>query len=89
MFVANANAVKNCHTIISGAKIGCMLSLSNVYPNTCKPDVIFLVILGGDLLISSVLKLAKWKNVMDWFTLIKTMKEMGLLIEKESFFWLL
>ncbi|MDF9844773.1 MULTISPECIES: glycoside hydrolase family 1 protein [unclassified Paenibacillus] len=41
MFVASALAVKACHEIIPGAKIGCMLSLSGVYPNTCHPDDVF------------------------------------------------
>lgn len=38
MFVASALAVKACREIIPGAKIGCMLSLSGVYPNTCHPE---------------------------------------------------
>ena len=38
MFVANALAVKACHEMIPGAKIGCMLSLSTAYPNTCRPE---------------------------------------------------
>ncbi|MEG0684996.1 MAG: family 1 glycosylhydrolase [Coprobacillus sp.] len=37
IFVANALAVKHCHEIIPDAKIGCMLSLSNVYPYNCDP----------------------------------------------------
>lgn len=41
MFVANALAVKLCHQICPDAKIGCMLSLSNVYPHTCKPEDVF------------------------------------------------
>ena len=41
MFVANALAVKKCHEIIPNAKIGCMLSLSNVYPNNCNPVAVF------------------------------------------------
>jgi len=41
MFVANAKAVKLCHELMPNARIGCMLSLSNVYPNTCKPEDIF------------------------------------------------
>ncbi|UXY09539.1 family 1 glycosylhydrolase [Kosakonia sp. ML.JS2a] len=40
-FVANARANKLCHEIIPGAKIGCMLSLSTVYPATCNPEDIF------------------------------------------------
>lgn len=38
MFVANALAIKLCHELCPDAKIGCMLSLSNVYPNTCRPE---------------------------------------------------
>ena len=41
MFVANANAVKMCHEMIPDALIGCMLSLSNTYPNTCRPEDVF------------------------------------------------
>ncbi len=40
-FVANALANKLCHEIIPQAKIGCMLSLSTVYPATCHPDDVF------------------------------------------------
>lgn len=40
-FVANALANKLCHEIIPEAQIGCMLSLSTVYPATCHPDDIF------------------------------------------------
>ncbi|MGY5957761.1 6-phospho-beta-glucosidase [Kosakonia sp. BK9b] len=40
-FVANALANKLCHAIIPTAQIGCMLSLSTVYPATCNPDDIF------------------------------------------------
>lgn len=41
MFVANSLAIKKCHEIIPDAKIGCMLSLSNTYPHTCKPEDVF------------------------------------------------
>lgn len=41
MFVANSLAVKACHELCPGAKIGCMLSLSNIYPNTCRPEDVF------------------------------------------------
>ncbi len=41
MFVASALANKLCHELIPDAKIGCMLSLSGVYPNTCSPDDVF------------------------------------------------
>ena len=41
MFVANALAIKLCHELCPEAKIGCMLSLSNVYPNTCRPEDVF------------------------------------------------
>ena len=41
MFVANSLAVKLCHEIIPDAKIGCMLSLSNTYPHTCRPEDVF------------------------------------------------
>ncbi len=38
MFVGHALAVKLCHELCPDAKIGTMLSLSNVYPNTCRPE---------------------------------------------------
>ena len=38
LFVSNARTVKLCHELLPGAQIGCMLSLSNVYPATCKPE---------------------------------------------------
>jgi len=41
MFVASALVNKLCHEIIPDAQIGCMLSLSAVYSNTCKPDDVF------------------------------------------------
>ncbi|WP_026881125.1 glycoside hydrolase family 1 protein [Clostridium akagii] len=41
MFVANAHAVKLCKEIIPDAIMGCMLSLSVVYPATCNPDDVF------------------------------------------------
>lgn len=41
MFVANGLAVKLCHELCPGTKIGCMLSMSNVYPRTCKPEDVF------------------------------------------------
>ena len=41
MFVAHALTVKLCHELCPDAKIGCMLSLSNTYPHTCKPEDVF------------------------------------------------
>ncbi len=41
MFVANAKAIRLCHEIIPDAKIGCMMSLSNIYPNNCDPVAVF------------------------------------------------
>lgn len=41
MFVAHALAVKLCHEVCPEAKIGCMLSLSNTYPHTCRPEDVF------------------------------------------------
>lgn len=41
MFVANSLAIKLFRKIIPNGKIGCMLSLSNVYPHTCKPEDVF------------------------------------------------
>jgi len=41
MFVANSLANKIFKEIIPDGKIGCMLSLSNVYPHTCRPEDVF------------------------------------------------
>lgn len=41
MFVAGSMANKLCHEIIPDAKIGCMLSLSNIYPYNCDPQAVF------------------------------------------------
>ncbi|MCM3172255.1 MULTISPECIES: glycoside hydrolase family 1 protein [unclassified Paenibacillus] len=41
MFVANAKAIKLCRAIIPNAQIGCMMSLSNIYPHTCDPVAVF------------------------------------------------
>lgn len=41
MFVANALAIKAGHEIIPDSQIGCMLSLSTSYPNTCAPEDVF------------------------------------------------
>lgn len=41
MFVANSIAVKLCHEIIPESQIGCMLSFSGLYPNSCDPKDIF------------------------------------------------
>ena len=41
MFVASAMANKLCHELIPDAKVGCMLSLSNIYPYDCKPQAVF------------------------------------------------
>ncbi|WP_410515097.1 family 1 glycosylhydrolase [Paenibacillus sp. BR2-3] len=41
VFVANSLAVKMCHEIIPGSQIGCMLSLSIIYPNSCNPEDVF------------------------------------------------
>jgi 6-phospho-beta-glucosidase len=41
MFIANSLAIKLCHELCPAAKIGCMLSLSNIYPNTCNPKDVF------------------------------------------------
>lgn len=41
MFVAASLAIKLGREIMPEAKIGCMMSESNVYPNSCKPEDIF------------------------------------------------
>ncbi len=52
--VASAKAVKLCHEIIPGAKIGCMILGVTVYPLTCKPDdVIAMMNVDRDTLLFS------------------------------------
>ena len=41
MFVANSLAIKSGHEIDPTNQIGCMLSLSTSYPNTCNPEDVF------------------------------------------------
>lgn len=41
MFVASAKANQLCHEIIPDAKIGCMLSSSNIYAANCDPIAVF------------------------------------------------
>ncbi|MFG0613608.1 glycoside hydrolase family 1 protein [Klebsiella sp. WSY_19] len=41
MFVANAKAIQLARKIMPQAKIGCMCSLSNCYPNNCDPVAVF------------------------------------------------
>ncbi|MBC1514681.1 family 1 glycosylhydrolase [Listeria immobilis] len=41
MFVANSLSIKKFKEIIPDGQIGCMLSLSNTYPNSCKPEDVF------------------------------------------------
>ena len=36
--MASALAVKDCHEIIPGSKVGCMLTKLTTYPRTCAPD---------------------------------------------------
>jgi 6-phospho-beta-glucosidase len=38
MLVANALAVKLCHEICPGAKIGSMASIGAAYPYSCRPE---------------------------------------------------
>ena len=47
MFVASSLATKLCHEICPDAKIGCMLSLSNVYPNQINNVLAFPGIFRG------------------------------------------
>jgi 6-phospho-beta-glucosidase len=37
-FVASALVTEDCHRIIPGSKMGCMLTKLTTYPNTCNPD---------------------------------------------------
>lgn len=37
-FVASALVTKDCHKIIPGSQVGCMLTKLTTYPNTCKPE---------------------------------------------------
>ncbi|WP_454121859.1 glycoside hydrolase family 1 protein [Kosakonia sp. Marseille-Q7440] len=61
-FVANALANKLCHEIMPNALIGCMLSLSTVYPASCNPEDIFstLQLRRRSLLFSDVMMLGEY-----------------------------
>jgi len=37
-FVASALVTEDCHRIIPGSQMGCMLTKLTTYPNTCNPD---------------------------------------------------
>lgn len=37
-FIASALVTKNCHDIIPGSQVGCMLTKLTTYPHTCKPE---------------------------------------------------
>ena len=41
-FVASALAVKQCHEIIPGSQIGCMVTETVTYPETCNPEDVML-----------------------------------------------
>ena len=64
MFVASAMANKLCHEIIPDAKIGCMLSLSNIYPYDCQPETVFetMEIRRKSLFFSDVMIRGKYPN---------------------------
>ncbi|MDF7761303.1 family 1 glycosylhydrolase [Kosakonia cowanii] len=61
-FVANALANKLCHEIMPDALIGCMLSLSTVYPASCNPEDIFstMQLRRRSLLFSDVMMLGEY-----------------------------
>lgn len=64
MFVASARANQLCHEIIPDAKIGCMLSLSNLYPYNCDPVAVFetMEIRRKSLFYSDVMIRGKYPN---------------------------
>jgi len=61
-FVANALANMLCHEIMPNALIGCMLSLSAVYPASCNPEDIFstMQLRRRSLLFSDVMMLGEY-----------------------------
>ncbi|MHA8114621.1 glycoside hydrolase family 1 protein [Kosakonia cowanii] len=61
-FVANALANMLCHEIMPNALIGCMLSLSTVYPASCNPEDIFstMQLRRRSLLFSDVMMLGEY-----------------------------
>lgn len=81
MFVANALANKICHEIIPDAKIGCMLSLSAIYPNTCKPDDVFetLEARRRSLFFSDVMLRGKYPKYLN-----RLFKEQDIHVKKEA-----
>lgn len=64
MFVASARANQLCHELIPDAKIGCMLSLSNIYPYDCRPESVFetMDIRRKSLFFSDVMVRGKYPN---------------------------
>ncbi|NCB32905.1 MAG: glycosyl hydrolase family protein [Erysipelotrichia bacterium] len=64
MFVASSKANKLCKEIIPDAHIGCMLSMSNVYPYNCDPDAVFetMEIRRKSLFFSDVMIRGKYPN---------------------------
>ncbi|GAB3066591.1 glycoside hydrolase family 1 protein [Salinicoccus sesuvii] len=81
MFVANAMAVKLGKEIMPENEVGCMLSLSAFYPNTCDPEDIF----GAyqyrrrSLFFSDVMLRGKYPSYTD-----RILKEHNITIEKEE-----
>ncbi len=72
VFVSNAKTVKLCHEMLPDAQIGCMLSLSNIYPGTCKPEDVMAAynarrrsLLFGDVMLRGSYPGYGWKMMRD------------------------
>ena len=80
MFVANALAVKACHEMIPGAKIGCMLSLSTAYPNTCRPEDVMETyqLRQRSLFFSDVMLRGRYPSYID-----RKLEELGVQVQME------
>lgn len=81
MFVAHSLAVKLCHELCPSSKIGCMLSLSNIYPNTCRPEDVFetMELRRRSLFFGDVMIRGKYPNYI-----ARIWQEEGVCIEMET-----
>ncbi|MGM9940721.1 MAG: glycoside hydrolase family 1 protein [Bulleidia sp.] len=81
MFVASAMANRMCHEIIPDAKIGCMLSLSNIYPYNCDPQAVFetMDIRRKSLFFSDVMIRGKYPSYI-----LRVWKEKGVTVKMEE-----
>lgn len=83
MFVANAIANHLCHTLIPDSQIGVMISYSNIYPHTCKPEDVFetMILKRRSLFYSDVMLNGRYPT---YFNRIKEENHLNLDIRQED-----